>query len=284
MTCDIELQRIDKSAARFSDSPVRGSSHRAALIAGLLFVLSVVTAGVAYSAYRDTHRRFTYVIVHGAYGGGWAFRDVDSMLTADGQKVFRPTLTGQGEKMHLANPTVDLNTHIADVVNLILFEDLHNVVLVGHSYGGMVITGVADRIPDRIKCIIYLDALLPVDGESADTADHGIMHHPRNVKLDAHGSMPTSAAEMKKSLPHDEPMPTGAYRTAIALKNTDLVRAIPSSFVLFVGNGKLAKDAKFYPFYLRAQSRGWHTETFASDHNAQWSHPRELADLLERLP
>jgi pimeloyl-ACP methyl ester carboxylesterase len=260
------------------------SNSRFTLFASLLALIAIVTGGLAYSTYRDTHRRFTYVIVHGAFGGGWAFRQVDEMLTADGQKVFRPTLTGQGEKMHLANPSVDLNTHIQDIVNMILFEDLHNVVLVGHSYGGMVITGVVDRIPDRIKCVIYLDALLPVDGESSDTADNGVMKHPKNPKLDANGSMPTTAAEMKKLLPHDEPMPAGAYRTPISLKNQEAVSRIPSNFILYLPKGKQPRDGKFYAFYLRAQSRGWHTETFASDHNAQWSHPRELADLLERLP
>lgn len=260
------------------------SNPRQALIPGLLLLIAIMVGGIGYSTYRDTHRRYTYVIVHGAFGGGWAFRDVDAMMTADGQKVFRPTLTGQGEKMHLANPSVDLNTHIQDIVNMILFEDLHNVVLVGHSYGGMVITGVVDRIPDRIKCVIYLDALLPVDGESADTADNRAMHHPKNVKLDANGSMPTTLAEMKKKLPHDEAMPAGAYRVPISLKNQDAVSRIPSNFILFLAKGKQPKDGKFYAFYLRALARGWHTETFTSDHNAQWSHPRELADLLERLP
>jgi len=260
------------------------SFSKPSLALSLVLLVAIVIGGLGYSTYRDTHRRFTYVIVHGAYGGGWAFGEVDALMTADGQKVFRPTLTGQGEKMHLANPDVTLETHIQDIVNLILFEKLHNVVLVGHSYGGMVITGVADRIPDRIKCVIYLDAILPEDGESSDTADNGILHHSKNVKLDAHGSMAVDPAQLKRPLPHDEPMPAGAFRVPISLKNQAVARAIPSNFILFVLKGNLAKDAKFYPFYLRAQARGWHTETFDSDHNAQWSHPRELADLLERLP
>jgi len=112
--------------------------------------------------------KFTYVIVHGAWGGGWAFKEVDRLLTADGHKVYRPTLTGQGEKVHLAGTNIDLNTHITDIVNVILWEDLHDVVLVGHSYGGMVVTGVADRVPERIKHLIYLDAFVPEDGENAN--------------------------------------------------------------------------------------------------------------------
>ena len=114
------------------------------------------------------NQKFTYVIVHGAWGGGWDWKPVDQLLTADGHKVYRPTLTGQGERSHLASTNIDLDTHIQDIVNVILWEDLHDVVLVGHSYGGMVITGVADRVPDRIKHVIYLDAFVPKNGECAN--------------------------------------------------------------------------------------------------------------------
>ena len=102
-----------------------------------------------------TGKKFTYVIVHGAWGGGWDWKHVDQLLTADGHKVYRPTLTGQGERSHLASTNIDLDTHIQDIVNVIVWEDLHNVVLIGHSYGGMVITGVADRAPDRIRRLVY---------------------------------------------------------------------------------------------------------------------------------
>ena len=109
----------------------------------------------------------TYVLVHGAWGGGWDWRAVDSMLTLRGNRVVRVTLTGQGERAHLGSPSIGLGTHIADVVNTILWEDLHDVVLVGHSYGGMIVTGVVDRIPGRIRRVVYLDAFLPDSGESA---------------------------------------------------------------------------------------------------------------------
>jgi pimeloyl-ACP methyl ester carboxylesterase len=108
----------------------------------------------------------TIVIVHGAWGGSWAFKEVESLLREKGYNVYRPSLTGQGERVHLASPEINLSTHIEDVVNVFLFEELDDVVLVGHSYGGMVITGVADRLYDRIRCMIYLDAFVPHDGES----------------------------------------------------------------------------------------------------------------------
>ena len=108
----------------------------------------------------------TYVLVHGAWGGGWAWRDVADRLRARGHEAYRPTLTGLGERRHLATEDVGLDTHIEDVVNLLVFEQLHDVVLVGHSYGGMVISGVADRVPERIAYRIYIDAFVPEDGES----------------------------------------------------------------------------------------------------------------------
>lgn len=100
----------------------------------------------------------TFVIVHGAWGGSWSFKKNDALLTENGFNVYRPNLTGQGERVHLASPDIDLNTHILDVVNTILYEDLHDIILMGHSYGGMVITGVADSIPERISHLIYMDA------------------------------------------------------------------------------------------------------------------------------
>jgi pimeloyl-ACP methyl ester carboxylesterase len=109
----------------------------------------------------------TFVLVHGAFHGGWCWRDVRSRLCAAGHEVFTPTLTGLGARSHLASPAVDLTTHLRDVANLIEWEELRDVTLVGHSYGGMVITGVADRLAERLASLVYLDALLPGGGQSA---------------------------------------------------------------------------------------------------------------------
>lgn len=107
----------------------------------------------------------TYVLVHGAWHGGWCWKRVVPALRSAGHVVHTPTLTGLGERTHLASPTIDLDVHIADVVNLIEAEELREVVLVGHSYGGMVITGVADRAADRLRRVVYLDAFLPESGK-----------------------------------------------------------------------------------------------------------------------
>jgi pimeloyl-ACP methyl ester carboxylesterase len=108
----------------------------------------------------------TYVLVHGGAHGGWCYQRVTPILRAAGHQVYAPTLTGLGERSHLTSPEVDLDLHITDVVNVLHFEDLQEVIMVGHSYGGMVITGVADRVPGRISNLVYLDGALPEDGES----------------------------------------------------------------------------------------------------------------------
>jgi pimeloyl-ACP methyl ester carboxylesterase len=107
------------------------------------------------------------VLVHGAFHGAWCWRDLTRRLRSEGHDVFPVTLTGLGERAHLIGPDVDLDTHIADVTGVIEAEELEAVVLLGHSYGGMPITGAADRMPERVGALVYLDAHLPDDGQSA---------------------------------------------------------------------------------------------------------------------
>jgi pimeloyl-ACP methyl ester carboxylesterase len=108
----------------------------------------------------------TIVIVHGMFDGGWSWRGIKGLLEGAGHRVYTATLTGLGERVHLAHPGIDLETHIADIVNLLHFEDLTDVRLVGHSYAGCVVTGVADRARERLASLIYLDAHVPENGES----------------------------------------------------------------------------------------------------------------------
>src|SRR6202453_1134647 len=108
----------------------------------------------------------TFVLVHGAWGGSWGFRTVRGPLREAGHEVFTPSLTGIGERAHLASPRVNLTTHVTDVANTILYEDLNDIVLLGYSYGGMVVTGSLEHVADRIAHLVYLDAFLPADGES----------------------------------------------------------------------------------------------------------------------
>ena len=108
----------------------------------------------------------TFVLVHGAWHGGWCWKKLTPLLTDRGHRVFAPTLTGLGERAHLLSPAVDLTTHIQDITAVLEYEDLHDVVLVGHSYGGMVIAGVAEKAASRLTQLVYLDAFLPENGKA----------------------------------------------------------------------------------------------------------------------
>ena len=108
----------------------------------------------------------TFVLVHGAWGGAHTWRTVRPVLSVDGHPVFTPSLTGIGERSHLASPQVGLTTHVDDLVNHILYEDLADIVLLGFSYGGMVVTGALEHVADRVRELVYLDAFVPADGQA----------------------------------------------------------------------------------------------------------------------
>jgi pimeloyl-ACP methyl ester carboxylesterase len=248
--------------------------------------LCLILTGFAAFAGNDTNapspsaeKHFTYVIVHGAWGGGWDWKPVADLLVADGHTVYRPTLTGQGEHVNLASTNIDLNTHIQDIVNVILWENLHDVVLVGHSYGGMVITGVADRVPDRIKRLVYLDAILPENGESVNRLMGDIGKIPV-----VNGYVPPFWVKENTPPPHDVPMSALTFSEPITLTNQAVALKLPSTYILAVDPGKTPEQDDFYRFYQRAKNRGWLTEMIDSDHNVQRSHRRELVKLLEQAP
>lgn len=222
-------------------------------------------------------RKQTIVIVHGAWGGGWAFKKVDSMLTVKGIDVYRPTLTGQGERAHLANKSIGLQTHIEDIVNTILFEDLHDIVLVGHSYGGMVITGVADSIPERIRKIIYLDEFLPDNGESVASLRGGSVDEME--KANPGGFLIPAWVKATQAPPKDVPHSVKTFTDKIKLNNTASSK-INALYILTVDKGKEAKDDSFGSQAERARKRGWKVLNLTADHNAHWSAPVELSDML----
>src|ERR1043165_9348736 len=119
-----------------------------------------------------------FVLVHGAWGGAHGFRKVRPLLRAAGHDVFTPSLTGIGERVHLTSPQVGLSTHISDVVNHVLYEDLDDIVLLGFSYGGMVVTGALEHIGTRVRHLVYLDAFVPGDGDSIRTLLGAPAHAP----------------------------------------------------------------------------------------------------------
>jgi len=237
----------------------------------MLFIIS--TLSVAQQSPKTT-----FVIVHGAWGGSWAFKKIDSLMTADGIVVYRPCLTGQGERVHLASANIDLTTHINDVVNTILFEDLRDIVLVGHSYGGMVVTGVADRVPERIRKLIYLDAFLPNDGENVLTANPQGADRLQSMAKD--GMVVPSWAKANQPPPKDVPHSFKTFDEPIVLKNPK-AKDIASVYILTVDEGKKPAEDTFNIFAERAKKRKWKYIEMIADHNPQWSKPQELVRLLE---
>lgn len=223
----------------------------------------------------------TFVIVHGAWGGGWAFRKVDEMLTAQGHKVHRPTLTGQGERVHLASKDIGLDTHIDDVVNCILFEDINDIVLIGHSYGGMVVTGVADRVPERISRLIYLDAMVPYDGESAATIGH-TGETPGWIRNAKDGFIVPSWVSADKAPPKDVPHQVKTLTDVVSLKNPGRLK-IRTDYILTVDNIDHPEKDGFFKYVDRAEKAGWPVHYFESDHNPQWSKPKELVELFNKV-
>jgi pimeloyl-ACP methyl ester carboxylesterase len=247
-----------------------------ATLAAILVSLGGAPAARAAEAVMSTSK--TYVLVHGAWGGAWAFRRVDTLLTAAGHHVVRPTLTGLGERVHLMRADVGLDTHVDDVVNVLRYEDLTDVVLVGHSYGGMVISGVAERVPDRIRHLVYLDAFVPEDGESVATLPFDRANRARGVERMKKGHVlvpPWLAVE--PPVPGDVPHPAKTFTDRLALKS-EAARRLPATYVLTVDPG--ATGDTFAPYADRAKTRGWTIVRMEADHTPQISAPEALVTVL----
>ena len=197
----------------------------------LFFVLSCFASIVARAA--DAAEKYTFVVVHGATAGGWEWKRTGQFLTDDGHTVYRATLTGLGERMHLNSTEVDLQTHINDVVNLILFEDLHDIVLTGHSYGGMVITGVMDRVPERIRHVVFLDAAVPDDGMALWDIFGGNSRDPSRF-VDGFMQVPWVKPDAKP--PHNVKQSIKCFNQPVSYKNPAAL-ALPVTYVAFGATG-----------------------------------------------
>jgi len=228
----------------------------------------------------------TFVLVHGAWHGSWCWKRVRKALQARGHDVFTPTLTGVGDRSHLLSPDVTLDTHIEDVVNLIEWEELSDVVLCGHSYGGCVVTGVADRLPDRIGALVYLDAFVPEDGQSLFDVDPS---YRRAAQLEAARrgregwKVPPVPAEVFNVNAGDRawvnrqctPQPIATFQQAIKLSGRDdpLKRV---TFILATGFA----NSPVTVFYDRAKAKGWNTLTMSCGHDVMLDRPEELTGAL----
>lgn len=224
----------------------------------------------------------TIVLVHGAWHGGWCWTRVSPLLRAAGHTVFTPTLTGLGERSHLLTRDVDLDTHITDIVQVLEFEDLENVTLVGHSYGGMVITGVADRASDRISQLVYLDAMLPDNGKAITdysqrkyapiTEDS--WHDPAGEPQEYGVTNEHDVAWVRKRLTD---MPRKCMTQPLQLAG-DKSRQIKGAYIL-CSTRPFAREAA-----QRAKQRGYrYREMLSAGHDVMVTQPRELTKILDEL-
>ena len=242
----------------------------------------------------------TYVLVPGAWLGGWAWRDIAARLRARGHDVYPITLTGLGERVHLARPEVDLETHITDVVNTVQWNDLDDVILAGHSYAGTVITGVADRIPDRIAQLVYVDSAPLADGmamvdlyppdalvelrQSVDQAGEGwrwpfpgFEELAKNASVAGLGE-PERALIAAKAVA--QPWPT--YTQPLRLEHAD-AEAAPYRQVLIACDDMRGLIAAGVPQIAAMAAPPWHYLELDTGHWPMFSAPVALAEMLDGL-
>ena len=236
-----------------------------------------------------------FVLVHGAWHGGWCWKKLAPLLREAGASVYAPTLTGLGERTHLANilapAQLDLDLHIQDVVQVLECESLEDVVLVGHAYAGMVITGVAEVCPQRLSHLVYVNGVVPADGESM--ADQLVPVRGPEFAQWVQGSIdrgdgflpaPASPDEINRRWgipdPADRdwmitrvtPMPAAAMAGRVRIANP-AAQNIARSFIC-------GEEAGFLPVAQRVHSQGWGVYHLDSGHDPMISHPGQMADSL----
>lgn len=230
-------------------------------------------------------KRAVFVLVHGAWHGGWCWKKLTPLLRAAGHNVYTPTLTGLGERAHLLNPQIGLGTHIEDICALLEYEDLRNVILLGHSYGGMVITGVAEVAAQRLSHLIFLDAFVPLDGQSVlDTrSDGGAPVRKIAQELGDGWKVPiakatfgvTDEADVAWMSARITPQPLRTFEEPVRLTNPATL-ALPRSYILCRQNEPTLFDAHAQ----RVKNEGWGYFELLTGHDAMITAPTELASIL----
>ncbi|WAP54042.1 alpha/beta fold hydrolase [Streptomyces sp. S465] len=232
----------------------------------------------------------TYVLVHGAGHGGWCYQKVARLLEAEGHTVYSPTLTGLGDRSHLVSPDVDLNMHITEVVNLLFYEDLTEVVLVGHSYGGTVIKGAADRVSDRVGKLVFLDApdgrsqieafpLLLEEREKGQVIDGvELVLLPSEDLVRFFGV--TDPEDIAWTLPRLTPHPWKTLEQPLVLNNEPTLEAIPQYRIVSTTSLGLGIHDQDLIAKARAEGRFWEID---SGHDLMISEPEAVAGLLAEI-
>ena len=240
---------------------------------------SMVTAAQAQAG------RKTFVLVHGSSAGGWCYRRVADLLEMAGHKVYAPTLTGLGERSHLMSGLITLDTHIADIVNVIRWEDLQDFILVGHSYGGWIISGVAERMEGKISSIVFLDAFMPENGQRVlDTNSARSSAEIEQAIERAEVSRPAPPASVWKVNEKDQPwvnekftaQPIGVAFTPIRL--TGARDRVPRKTYV---RAKGYDNPNFEKYYAKVKSDpSWRTYEMPCGHEVMIDMPERTAEIL----
>ena len=258
------------------------STSRRTVLGGAAAAAAAGAMASPKSAKADDHA--TFVLVHGAWHGGWCWRDVVPFLTAAGHTVYTPTMTGLGDRWHLSDPSIDLSLHITDIVNTIDFEDLDNIVLVGHSYGGVVISGVADQRKDKIKHLVYLDAVLTENGAAMASEEMMVERDPdawesKLLPVADWGflGVPEDHPSIAWLERHLRPHPVLTLTESIAYENGGR-DGLPKTFVRCWYDRNRERGEILQPFF--DNEADWNYVELETGHDLMVTAPKETADIL----
>ena len=231
-----------------------------------------------------------FLLIHGAWHGGWVWNEISEILRYQRYSVSTPTLTGLGEKKHLLSSKITIETFIEDVVNHIIFENLNNIILVGHSFAGSVISGVADRLKDRIQKLIYFDAMILTDGQKPfditpkETVEQRIelaKKFGNSISIPAPSADAFGVFDIKKSLLLEEkltPHPLSAFQSKLILKN-EVGNGIPLSYIFCTK--PVYKSLESSREVVRKMK--WPIFELNAGHDAMLTHPKETLNLLMKI-
>ena len=227
----------------------------------------------------------TFLVCHGAWSAGWAWKKMHPLMRAAGHRLVTPSYTGLGERAHLANPSIDLETHIQDILNVIKYEDLRDIVLIGHSYGGMVATGVADRARDKVRQLIYIDAFVPQDGQSL--LDLNETARPRMQELTKSGDgwrvppnpTPPDTPPADVEWLTERRVDIKCFDTKLKMRGGALT--LPRSYIYATHT---TPADTFGPFAVRAKADpAWRYHEIDASHSPNVTAPEALMTLLQQI-
>ena len=230
-----------------------------------------------------------FVLVHGAWSGAHGFRKVRGPLRAAGHELFTPSLTGIGERAHLTSPQVCLTTHITDVVNTVLYEDLDGIVLLGFSYGGFVVTGALEYIADRVRHLVYLEAFVPADGDRLDAAaesgaGRGVFGAGGDWLVPPVPREFDDPAEAAWASARRTPQPAGCFTEPVRLASPLEEYPFTRTYIKATGEPRPESGGPFWAAADRAKaSPAWRYREIATGHMIASNQPEELARLLLEL-